>query len=169
MKKGPKTVSARTPPPRASSGPAHPTWVPVVISAASSAAGPPGKSGRLASCCFPGEEEKERKHRKWSTRRHGILRGGKPTSGWQGSVVLGRESRTFSYVQDGPSLVHLPLYRQWVEKMAPHSQASKCVCVCVCVYGLVAQSCPTLLDPMDCSLQGEPSNRPPDPPRGSPG
>ena len=26
-----------------------------------------------------------------------------------------------------------------------------CVCVCVC---LVAQSCPTLYDPMDCSLQG---------------
>ena len=28
------------------------------------------------------------------------------------------------------------------------------VCVCVCVYVLVAQSCPTLCDPMDCSLPG---------------
>ena len=27
-----------------------------------------------------------------------------------------------------------------------------CVCVCVCV--LVIQSCPTLCDPMDCSLPG---------------
>ena len=29
---------------------------------------------------------------------------------------------------------------------------SVCVCVCVCV--LVAQSCPTLCDPMDCNLLG---------------
>ena len=38
-----------------------------------------------------------------------------------------------------------------------------CVCVCVCVYNtyiccvalcLVAQSCSTLCDPMDCSLLG---------------
>ena len=35
-----------------------------------------------------------------------------------------------------------------------------CVCVCVCVYSEseseseVAQSCPTLCDPMDCSLPG---------------
>ena len=33
-----------------------------------------------------------------------------------------------------------------------------CVCVCVCVYTLseseVAQSCPTLSNPMDCSLPG---------------
>ena len=55
-------------------------------------------------------------------------------------MVLGGEPRTFSYVQDGPSLVHLPLYRQWVEKMAPHSQASKCVCVCVCVCVWVSRS-----------------------------
>ena len=27
-----------------------------------------------------------------------------------------------------------------------------CVCVCVCVCVLVIQSCPTLCDPMDCSL-----------------
>ena len=27
-----------------------------------------------------------------------------------------------------------------------------CVCVCVCVCVLVSQSCPTLRDPMDCSL-----------------
>ena len=31
---------------------------------------------------------------------------------------------------------------------------SVCVCVCVCVYVLVAQSCPTLCHPMDCSLPG---------------
>ena len=30
---------------------------------------------------------------------------------------------------------------------------SVCVCVCVCVCVLVAQSCLTLSDPMDCSLQ----------------
>ena len=40
-----------------------------------------------------------------------------------------------------------------------HIQASVCVCVCVCVdtcfvLGLVAQSCPTLCDPMDYSLPG---------------
>ena len=29
-----------------------------------------------------------------------------------------------------------------------------CVCVCVCVCVLVAQSCPTLCDPMDCSSLG---------------
>ena len=29
-----------------------------------------------------------------------------------------------------------------------------CVCVCVCVCVLVAQSCPTLCDPMDCSPPG---------------
>ena len=29
-----------------------------------------------------------------------------------------------------------------------------CLCVCVCVYGLVAKSCPTLCDPMDCSPWG---------------
>ena len=29
-----------------------------------------------------------------------------------------------------------------------------CVCVCVCVYVLVTQLCPTLCDPMDCSLPG---------------
>ena len=32
-----------------------------------------------------------------------------------------------------------------------------CVCVCVCVFVCVcevAQSCPTLCDPMDCSLPG---------------
>ena len=29
-----------------------------------------------------------------------------------------------------------------------------CVCVCVCVKCEVAQSCPTLFDPMDCSLPG---------------
>ena len=28
----------------------------------------------------------------------------------------------------------------------------KCVCVCVCVCVKVTQSCPTLCDPMDCSL-----------------
>ena len=27
-----------------------------------------------------------------------------------------------------------------------------CVCVCVCVCVIVTQSCPTLCDPMDCSL-----------------
>ena len=32
-----------------------------------------------------------------------------------------------------------------------------CVCVCVCV--LVIQSCPTLCDPMDCSLQGSSIHR----------
>ena len=31
---------------------------------------------------------------------------------------------------------------------------SVCVCVCVCVCVLVAQSCLTLCDPMDCSLPG---------------
>lgn len=41
--------------------------------------------------------------------------------------------------------------------------------VCVCVYGLIAQSCPTLRNPMDSSPQGEPSNRSPELPRGSPG
>ena len=30
----------------------------------------------------------------------------------------------------------------------------ECICVCVCVCVLVAQSCPTLWDPMDCSLTG---------------
>ena len=29
-----------------------------------------------------------------------------------------------------------------------------CVCVCVCVCMLVAHSCPTLCNPMDCSLPG---------------
>ena len=29
-----------------------------------------------------------------------------------------------------------------------------CVCVCVCICVLVAQLCPTLCDPMDCSLPG---------------
>ena len=29
-----------------------------------------------------------------------------------------------------------------------------CVCVCVCVCVLVAQLCPTLCSPMDCSLPG---------------
>ena len=29
-----------------------------------------------------------------------------------------------------------------------------CVCVCVCVCMLATQSCPTLCDPMDCSLPG---------------
>ena len=29
-----------------------------------------------------------------------------------------------------------------------------CLCVCVCVCVLVAQSCPTLCDPMDCSPPG---------------
>ena len=29
-----------------------------------------------------------------------------------------------------------------------------CVCVCVCVCVLVAQSCPTLCDPIDCSPPG---------------
>ena len=29
-----------------------------------------------------------------------------------------------------------------------------CMCVCVCLCGLVAQSCLTLCNPMDCSLQG---------------
>ena len=33
-----------------------------------------------------------------------------------------------------------------------HVHARTCICVCVCV--LVAQSCPTLCDPMDCSLLG---------------
>ena len=33
---------------------------------------------------------------------------------------------------------------------------SWCVCVCVCVCVLVAQSCPTLWDPMDYSLPGSP-------------
>ena len=36
-----------------------------------------------------------------------------------------------------------------------------CVCVCVCVYvciSSVAQSCPTLGDPMDCSMPGFLSN-----------
>ena len=28
------------------------------------------------------------------------------------------------------------------------------LCVCVCVCMLVAQSCPTLCNPMDCSLPG---------------
>ena len=32
------------------------------------------------------------------------------------------------------------------------SEPSLCVCVCVCVCVLVAQSCPTLCDPMDSSL-----------------
>ena len=35
-----------------------------------------------------------------------------------------------------------------------------CVCVCVCMYicqfSLVSQSCPTLWDPMDCSMPGFP-------------
>ena len=32
-----------------------------------------------------------------------------------------------------------------------HKHADVCVCVCVCVSVLVAQSCPTLCDPMDCN------------------
>ena len=31
---------------------------------------------------------------------------------------------------------------------------SNCVCVCVCVCVCITQSCPTLSDLMDCSLQG---------------
>ena len=33
-------------------------------------------------------------------------------------------------------------------------QPGVCVCVCVCVCVLVAKSCPTLFDPVDCSLPG---------------
>ena len=35
-----------------------------------------------------------------------------------------------------------------------HASVSLCVCVCVCVCVLVAQSCPALCNPMDCSLPG---------------
>ena len=34
-----------------------------------------------------------------------------------------------------------------------------CVCVCVCVCVLVTQSCPTLCNPMDCSLPGSSVHR----------
>ena len=36
---------------------------------------------------------------------------------------------------------------------------SVCVCVCVCVCVLVAQVCPTLGDPMDCSRLGSSVHR----------
>ena len=36
----------------------------------------------------------------------------------------------------------------------PHLLSAVCVCVCVCVCVLVAQSCPTLCDPTDCSPPG---------------
>ena len=45
------------------------------------------------------------------------------------------------YVFAQPIVLHRPVY-------------IVCVCVCVCVCMLVVQSCPTLCNPMDCSLPG---------------
>ena len=39
-------------------------------------------------------------------------------------------------------------------KVGTHDKITVLVCVCVCVCVLVAQSCPTLWDPMDCSPPG---------------
>ena len=52
----------------------------------SSAAGPPGKSGRLASCCFPGEEEKEIKHHKQVVNRK--PRNPQGREAWLGYMIL---------------------------------------------------------------------------------
>ena len=38
------------------------------------------------------------------------------------------------------------------QKLTQHYKSTKCVCVCVCVK--VAQSCPTLCDPMDYTVHG---------------
>ena len=43
----------------------------------------------------------------------------------------------------------------WI-RVGPNSKLCVCVCVCVCVLCSVAKSCPTLCDPMDCSLPGSP-------------
>ena len=42
-----------------------------------------------------------------------------------------------------------------MNKMATPTYQRVCVCVCVCML-CVAQLCPTLCDPMDCSLPGSP-------------
>lgn len=42
----------------------HTARMPIIVSAPSSAAGPPGRSGRLASCSFQGEDEKDTKRHK---------------------------------------------------------------------------------------------------------
>ena len=172
MKKGPKTVPAHKPPPRASSGPVHPTWMPVVISASSSAAGPPRKSGRLASCCFPGEEEGKKKTRQVVNQKTRDSQGREAHQWLAGVCGSGRGAQNIQlrsgWAKPRPSALVQAVGGEDGPPQ-PSQQVCVCVCVCVCVYGLVAQSCPTLLDPMDCSLQGEPSNRPPDPPRGSPG
>ncbi|CAN0504412.1 unnamed protein product [Rangifer tarandus platyrhynchus] len=133
-KKGPKTVPAHKPPPSASSGPGHPTQMPVVISASSSAAGPPGKSGRLASCCFPGEEEKGIKHREQVVNQKTWGSQGREAHHWLAGVCSsGRGAQNIQLHSGWAKPRPSALARAVGGEMAPHSQASKCVCVCVCV------------------------------------
>ena len=54
-------------------------------------------------------------------------------------AFLGRKGESISATQEGDGTIIIVL-----------SQVCVCVCVCVCV--LVAESCPTLCNPMDCSL-----------------
>ena len=57
---------------------------------------------------------------------------------------IGRVSRTLSQCSQSLTKPHSTLI----------SAGEKCVCVCVCVCVKVAQSCPTLFDPMDRSPPG---------------
>ena len=46
------------------------------------------------------------------------------------------------------------VYNPWTVTHQAFPSMDLCVCVCVCVCAKSLQSCPTLCDPMDCSLPG---------------
>ena len=68
---------------------------------------------------------------------------------WQGRAS-GREEKRYRTL-DTQNLATWKKVLQWGEAKV---SSKGCVCVCVCVYVLVVQSCPTLCDPMNCSLPG---------------
>ena len=70
---------------------------------------------------------------------------------WQGRAS-GREEKRYRTLGT-QNIATEKKVLQWAEAKVS-SKGCECVCVCVCVCVRVVQSCPTLCDPMKCSLPG---------------
>ena len=68
--------------------------------------------------------------------------------------------KTEFLLYQGTSILALKAFSELNELSPPTTHTIEvCVCVCVCVCVLVAQSCPTLCNLMDCSPPGSSAHR----------
>ena len=69
--------------------------------------------------------------------------------GWVWSTPGGCSYRPCRHAGCSPNSVY-----EWDSKSRVRPRQHMCMCLCMCVYVLVAWSCLTLCDPMDCSPTG---------------